>query len=672
MRCKQSTAELIWTRGVATLATLLCLVVGIFLQPVQAQETKVWEYSPYDIDVWYSFEPGVDLPEGAKTNFLRELEQELLRTFRATWRYQATELAPDWAALVAEDFDSFTVNELTSNELVLAVALKNDATKTVRTTEAVVERLDTVWVTEGALARMQNAAKRYAISPESMESQLIEKCRIADGNAESIKAQLQSGEIACALLPRKDLKGLENVRILITNLPWQTDSILRTKDKVFFLLVSKVGDEFVIRVRELDCPMRFLGPAFTAATLDWHHASRVASSSFVRAFAPTARVEKAESLTAQLRHRAGKLAIRPDNPARIKVGDLMQPIVRRDDRNGVPTLLQPLSWTFAAIMKSDGVRMNANVYTYSGGPGLKGRKNRRTRRVLLRVRPTVDNTDMKILVRGTDIPQSGCFVYTKDHMTGDFDLLGRTDWRGQFNVPVGKNPRVLPADIRRARLIAKREAEQKAAAAANQKESDGAETAEGPQEPPKAETAEVPAEIDPSEDKEAIALNYPLMQIYLKNGKDVLAMLPMVPGLQPMEVAELRDDRRRLESEAFVRGFQGEILDVIGLRNLLAARIKLYVKRGDVKKASETLAQMRGLPSFSQLADDLDQIQRQMLDESRGAIALGSKSRIDRMFQTTRDLLQKYLQDNLLDQAAEEVKKAGGKVDAEDGSQAAE
>ena len=49
--------------------------------------------------------------------------------------------------------------------------------------------------------------------------------------------------------------------------------------------------------------------------------------------------------TDELFYRAGGLIVRPENPAKLSVGDVMQPIVRRDDKNGRPTLLQPLSWT---------------------------------------------------------------------------------------------------------------------------------------------------------------------------------------------------------------------------------------------------------------------------------------------------------------------------------------
>ena len=149
-------------------------------------------------------------------------------------------------------------------------------------------------------------------------------------------------------------------------------------------------------------------------------------------------------------------------------------------------------------------------------------------------------------------------------------------------------------------------------------------------------------------DDAVVPLNYPLVHVYIKSGDSVLAKLPMVPGLQAVELAQLPDDSLRLQSEAFVRGFQGEILDLIGLRNLLAARIKLYIKDQKLDKAEAVLEELRCLRNYNELRDELSTIQRRMLEATGEEVPRAARSRIDRMFQTTRDMLQKYLQDELV------------------------
>jgi hypothetical protein len=216
----------------------------------------------------------------------------------------------------------------------------------------------------------------------------------------------------------------------VTPLPWQTDKVLSEKDKIFFVNCTLEGDEYVISVRELDCPMLHMGPVFTQRAADWSQVPRMTSFAMQRAFAPVARVEAAEATSAELRHKAGGLIVDEPangeiNPARIRVGDVMQPIIRRDDKNGNPALLQVLNFTYCAVTDSDGVKMKANVYTYSGGPGLQGRQNRRTQRVVLRVRPAVESSDVQIVVRGNaKKSQPGCFVYSKDFITNEFSFIG--------------------------------------------------------------------------------------------------------------------------------------------------------------------------------------------------------------------------------------------------------
>ncbi|MFN3190354.1 MAG: hypothetical protein ACE361_07490 [Aureliella sp.] len=651
-------------------AMILPLIVAgsLSLRICHAEDgVRIWEFSPYEVAIWYSFGEEVAVDSETEQFIVSQIQAELQRTFRAAWRTTTSELAPDRAAIIANNFDGFGLQDLARNELVLVASLKHPETKTVRTMEAAIGNLNSIAVSESTLRQLGTAVARNGQDAESIGSRLLAKCSSDGKSTNEIVAQLISGEIPCGLLPRTKAQAIDDgVRVLLTTLPWQTDGVLRTKDKIMFLQFGRAGDSITLKARELDCPMQFMGPTMTTETSEWTYAARSAAAIITRAFAPIARVEDASTTSAKLRQRAGGLIVHDDNPAEIRVGDLMQPIVRRDDRNGVPTLLQPLSFTFAAITDSDRVRLDANVYTYSNGPGLIGRRNRRTRRMLLRVRPVVNDTDIRVVVRGTDIPQAGCFVYTKDLITDEFKLIGRTDWRGQFNIPVEDPGSFLRAEEKKKRLIAKREelaklAEEKDAESDKDSKPDGDGTS-------KAEISEdTPAkEISPDGDPEAIQLNQPLLQLYLKNGETTLAKLPFVPGLREIEIAELSDDRRRLKAEAFVKGFREKIIDIIGLRNLFAARIKIEVKAGKIEEASRSLMKMRELPTYNDMADQLEEIQRIMLDETDSSITLSEKNRIDRMFQTTRDLLQKYLQDNLLRDSEVAVKDAGGSIPADD------
>lgn len=651
-------------------SALLALLGWLNAAICQGQDVKIWEFSAYDIEIWYAFDGNVTASELARQEFIHQLHSNLERTYRSAWNLRFQPLPEELRGNVTRDFQEFTLDSLTAGELVLVVSTKHDQAKALRTFEAAIESPTTIYCTEQTKQRLDTAAAQLGIAAETPTGTLLSKIAVEPGGWTTLQERLTSADIAAALVPRSSLPALaDSVRPLLTLLPWQIDSLLRVHDKLFFLLIDQDGDDLVVSARELDCPMQFMGPAMSARTKHWSYAARVAERTITRAFAPVARVEDAETKTASLQLRAGGLILDEHNPASVVPGDVMQPIVRRDDRNGVPDLLEPLAWTFAAITASDGVKMEANVYTYSGGPGLQGRKNRRTQRVLLRVRPQYMETDIQLVVRDDGRPLGGSFVYRRDLLSEEFELLGRTDWRGRLTIPVPQAPGgFLPEKIRYERVMAKRAAEAEAAKAAanadNNTNADGnTAPATAPPESTSSPTDDAAAEDETAGDavdEQVIPLRAALTTLYIKNGDEVLAKLPMVPGLKTLETAKLKDDARRLRAEAFVSGFQGEILDLIGLRNLLAARIQLQLKNQKIDEAKATLEELRRLRNYSEMSEELQAIQRRMLDEKEGPVPLSAKSRIDRMFQTTRDMLQKFMQDNLLTESERAVGDAGG------------
>ena len=685
-------------------------------QPAAAQsDIKIWEFSPYEVEVFYIFDTDVGGSPLAQRLWLAQVQADLERTFRAAWHVQLTPLRSELAPLLLRRFDSFTVADLQAQADLTEAS--SDASKDGESKPDVASSRQQSPSRQTEPAPVAEATGQDGAGGDAVEAEAGAELRQVEAERVVTQVSLDSR----AGVPSTQSRAARR------------STLWHERDKLFFLRVSRQGDELRVQVRELDGPLLFFGPTLEATTEDWSYAARLAATAIADAFAPVARVEDATSRTADLRLRAGGLILPADNqppaaqspaaqspaaqspadpstadpstadpstgnqlaadqpvavvnPAAIVVGDVMQPVVRRDDRNGVPVLLQPLPWTYAAVTASDGVKLQANVYTYSGGPGLQGRKNRRTQRLLLKVRPQSEQTDLELVLRNSGQPQAGCFIYSRDLVTDQFDLLGRTDWRGRLTIAQPLlQVELLPEAVRAARAAAKRAATAAAESAAAQAQAtspdaNGAEASDeagepsdepsdGPSDEPSRAASESPdanasPEQGPSandaavlvqDDAALIPLRAPLMLLYVKQGSAVLAKLPIVPGMAQVETAELPDDRRRLLAEAFVRGFQGEILDVVGMRNLLAAKVKQQMARDHLDAAKATVEELRQLKNYTQLADELEGIQRRMLDETDGPIPLAAKSRIDGMFQATRTMLQKYLQDNLLTESEQAV-----------------
>ncbi len=640
---------------------------------IAQDEVEIYEYEPYRVHIGYTFEASVDVSPALQEQFLADLKHELKRTFRSAWRTSLAPLPQTLEPKIVRQLKDVRAKQLLEEDLVLVVSSTQDATKNIRSTEIALDKIADFAISDSDLRALQNAAIRYADSP--LAQQLVEKASPAQFAVKNVGTQ-----IPAAIMRRSATADLDSsaARVLPLYLPWQVGSMLRDYDKLFFLVVGQEGDDFYVRAKEIDCPMFFDGPMFTGDFPVWSAGPRIASTVITRAFAPIARIERSTRTTADLLLKAGGLIVDDENPAKMHVGEVLQPVVRKDDRNGMPVLLQAQPWTFAAISEVNGEEILANVYSFSGGSGLGGRANRRTQRVVLRVRPQVDATDIQVVVAKDGTPQSGCFIYERDLITDKFEYIGRTDWRGRISIPVPDDyGTFLPDEIKQKRLKAMRE---KRIAAENA--GDGASSSKDGETTP-AEGSESSGDSSPEpktqEDVEdysdtskwEVPLRSPLKRIYVKSGEFVMAHLSVVPGLQDVEVAELLDDRLRLEIEAFVKGYQNEVIELIGRRRLLAARVQLYVNKGKLQEAKDELNRLRGLKNYTQMSDGLVKIQRRFLGDDQTDLPAYTRIKIDRMFATTRELLQKYLQDSVVDNAAQVVEEAeknpAGNAAASDG-----
>lgn len=131
--------------------------------------------------------------------------------------------------------------------------------------------------------------------------------------------------------------------------------------------------------------------------------------------------------------------------------------------------------------------------------------------------------------------------------------------------------------------------------------------------------------------------------LYVKNGGAVLARLPLVPGQTEMETADLIGDDIRLQAEAYIRGVQNAIIDLVAIRTLLAARIRLRLENGEIEEARELLEALRQEPSYEKIANDMAVAQTVIKSDNRS-----EQRKIDTMFGETRTLLVKHINPSLV------------------------
>ncbi len=352
------------------------------------------------------------------------------------------------------------------------------------------------------------------------------------------------------------------------------DRRLKIDDKLILLSLRAEASGFRIAARELDCHTRTWQPLIRRETGQPSRIPETAFSAVLDAFTPLVRIESVKSRDVAVRVRAGGLITDASSPAAIGSSDVLQPVIRRNDRLGEPMkegiLVAP--WTFLTVEQLHGNTLDCKAH--SGQYSVLGmRSSSRTQKFALVSKPPTDTTDLRVVTRGENPqPLAGYEIYSKDPVTEETELIGKTDWRGDLTVHRGDKP---------------------------------------------------------------------LQVLYVRNGGQLLARLPMVPGLEAQLTAEVRDDDRRLEAEGFIKGLQSTVMDLVARRELYISRFRRYLKAKEFDKAKELLEEFGKLQTRSDVARELLQARPRFASSDLKDRA--EQAKIDKMFTDTQQLLTRFL-----------------------------
>ncbi|MBL6724133.1 MAG: hypothetical protein ISQ09_03485 [Rubripirellula sp.] len=590
-----------------------------------AEDATPWDYDPYKVLIWYvNDDDSVDF-----ASLQKQIQAVLDRDFQAVWRVDYA-VAPSSVATAAKrGMSSLTYDLITAADPVIAVrrdhpdavrirVAKNisDYVPKVYSTEdraeevmrkaiaignddfdGIKEKLEIISGDEFAVRELWNETETDALSTENAGTDSSNSEGVAGSDSSKAEAILVSRGIANTLNPE--------AKLIVPRISDLVGEIIENYDKVFIVSVVNQRSPTEVEVVEFDTLMRHFGPVAKVKSFNRSFLPRAVALGLTKAFGPMVRIENAGQRSALGLVRAGGLVREKDresSPAWIRVGDVLEPMTRKNDRNGDPIMIGPLDWAYLHVTELDGHNdRNVQMDFYSGrGGGLQGRKNKRTFKTALKVRPQLDSTEMRLhLQRDPGFPLIGYELYQKDLESGDMTFVGRTNWNGLLVV-------------------------------------------------------------EPSDER--------LRLMYVKNGGAILARLPIVPGLYPRVVADLSGDDIRLQAEAYIRGAQNSIIDLVAIRELFKARILLRLERGEMEKAEELLTALRDQPTSEGLYGAIGKKQQEFIN------LLGTKNanqsrKVDEMFSNTRDLLQKHItpklvQDLELDYI--EAQKNGGKLPPRD------
>ncbi len=146
-----------------------------------------------------------------------------------------------------------------------------------------------------------------------------------------------------------------------------------------------------------------------------------------------------------------------------------------------------------------------------------------------------------------------------------------------------------------------------------------------------------------------------LRLLLIRSGYQVLARIPLVPGLEARIEAPVPNDDQRLTTESFLIALQQEVIDVVIQRQILIRRIEKRLAQGDVKTAEALLQRLIRLPGRDEFESRINR-HRQSLDTTDRWL----QARTDRLFRDTLTLVARYLDVRPVELAEQAVRRAKG------------
>ncbi len=350
-----------------------------------------------------------------------------------------------------------------------------------------------------------------------------------------------------------------------------------------------------IAVREFDCRFRRWSAPLERDLANLDVAAEYAISMMTQVFSPIARIEKVEGKDVTAKARAGGLVTDPTSIVIIRPGDMLLPGVRRTARS-------------AAATEPTKIAIDVPPWTYIEVEGGDGK---------VVTGKTHSGVNQPIPVKASARMERLAMVVRRPYASSKLTLVSRDR---------------LKTPLSGYEIFAKMPGDKEATFV-------GISDYRGE------------FSFDKTEP--------PLRTLYLKNGGQLLARLPIVAGSVPGYTLSLPNDDRRLEAEGIVQAVQTEVIDLVARREILAARIRNKLEKNDIESAKKLLETYRTLRTRDDLSRKLEADMKRILPTLPPERL--TRIRVEKLFSDAQILLSKFLDPAAADRLADEIAKAGGK-----------
>jgi hypothetical protein len=141
--------------------------------------------------------------------------------------------------------------------------------------------------------------------------------------------------------------------------------------------------------------------------------------------------------------------------------------------------------------------------------------------------------------------------------------------------------------------------------------------------------------------------------LLIKNGGQLLARLPVVPGAQPQLDIPLPDDDARLAAESLLSAMREDLIVVVARRNILMARTRQKIKSKDFDAAQKLILEINQLPGRAKFTTEITNAKRRTRSDDPRI-----QRRIDQLFEGTQAALTQYLDTRPINELTDELRDA--------------
>ncbi len=241
------------------------------------------------------------------------------------------------------------------------------------------------------------------------------------------------------------------VRWLAQDVTWPTldtlkswdKRVLSDWDKIDLVSVSLQRGGMQVQVREFDCRIQSWSPPRFRLVRQPQRLAESVAEEVIEAFTPIGLIGRSEEDMVEVNMRAGLLTGGSDVARLIpEQGRILTGILRKNDRLGqlAPNGLQPIPWTLMQVASSEYGTLECHIISGLRSP-FRSRSSRQIERIALLVSPSFPATTLRLQARNDPSNRlAGYDVYYRLPDEKATELIGRTDWRGEVDIPRDEHP----------------------------------------------------------------------------------------------------------------------------------------------------------------------------------------------------------------------------------------